>query len=136
MITFIAAPQSVLDMLIEDGLITPDAAERIQTKVHDAWTPLGEILWKQGHLTRTDLMQLLKLQACEPHLRIGEIAVREGLCTERDILKAIQRQRESSPHQLDLLSEELKGESDRLCKVLIRYIRQLEARLADLPVRI
>lgn len=135
MLSAIVASQSVLDMLVEENLITSDAAERIHAKVREAWIPIGEILWKQGHLTRTDLTELLKMQASEPHLRIGEIAVREGLCTERDILKAVQRQRESSPHQLDFLSSELTGESERLCAVLIRYIRQLEACLADLPAR-
>ena len=72
-------------------------------------------------------------QACEPHLRLGEIAVREGFCTQRDVLKAVQRQRETNPHPLEILLAEDSCDSKRLNKVLVRYIRQLEARNADLP---
>lgn len=128
-----STPSGILDMLIEEELITTEGAQGIQKKVREAWIPIGELLWQQGHLTRTDLLELVQKQACEPHLRLGEIAVREGFCTQRDILKAVQRQRESNPHPLDILLADDQCDAKRLNKVLVRYIRQLEARNADLP---
>jgi hypothetical protein len=73
------------------------------------------------------------MQAAEPHLLLGELAVREGLCKEKHVQEALRIQRETSPHVLDRLLDEEGCDPARLCRVLVRYVRQLEARVAELP---
>ena len=40
-------------------------------------------------------------------------------------------QREGSPHPLEIVLTEMPCDRDRLCKVLLRYVRQLETRTAE-----
>jgi hypothetical protein len=129
-------PLGLLDMLVEEGLTSPSTVAKIRIKAKEAWVPIGKILRQRGHLTMIQLMRILELQTSEPHLRLGELAVREGFCTEEDILEALRLQREASPHALELLLSEVQCDQKQLCRVLIRYIRQLESRAGDQPVQI
>jgi hypothetical protein len=124
----------LLDMLVEEGLISSSAVLEIQAKASAAWVPIGMFLRQRGHLTMKQLIHLLELQTSEPYVRLGELAVREGLCTEEDVPEALRLQREASPHPLDLLLSEPRCDREQLCRVLIRYIRQLEPRTLALPV--
>jgi len=129
-------PFGLLDMLVGDGLITSSDAIGIQNQIRDSWLPIGEVLRQQGTISTAQLMDLVQMQACEPHYRLGELAIREGLCTERDILDAIELQRESNRHALEILLDHVACDRERLWKVVVRYIRQIEARMADLPVQV
>jgi hypothetical protein len=129
-------PFGLLDMLVGEGLISSSAAIGIRNRIRESWIPLGEVLRQQGNLSTAQLMDLVQMQACEPHFRLGELAVREGLCSERDILDAIQLQRESNPHALEILLSEIECDRERLWRVVIRYVRQIESRIAELPVQI
>src|SRR4051794_20124329 len=92
----------VLDLLTETGLITSATAESLKSRTRDEWIPLGKILRQQGHITMGHLMELLQLQAREPESRLGDLAVRRGLCTRAQIAEALRIQSESSPHPIDL----------------------------------
>ena len=120
-------------MLVGEGLITKSTAISIRNRVQEAWVPIGEVLRGQGHLTTNQLMDLVQMQSTEPHLRLGELAVREGYCTEEDILEAGTLQRDATPHPLEILLADLPCDRERLWNVVIRYLRQVEMRLADLP---
>lgn len=131
--TTIHLPIGLLDMLVGEGLITKSTAIQIKNRVRESWVPIGEVLRSQGHLTTSQLMDLVQLQAAEPHLRLGELAVREGFCAEQDLLDAVSIQRETSPHLVEILLADFACDRERLWSVVVRYLRQLEARLADLP---
>jgi xanthosine utilization system XapX-like protein len=131
--TTIRLPIGLLDMLVGEGLVTKSTAIQIKNRVRESWVPIGEVLRAQGHVTTSQLMDLVQLQAAEPHLRLGELAVREGFCTEQDLLDAVSIQRESNPHPLEILLADFTCDRDRLWSVVVRYMRQLESRLADLP---
>jgi hypothetical protein len=120
-------------MLVGEGLISKTTAIGIRNRVQEAWIPIGEVLRGQGHLTTSQLMDLVQMQASEPHLRLGELAVREGFCSDRDIVEAISMQREANPHPLEILLADYPCDRDRLWSIVIRYLRQVETRLADLP---
>ena len=126
-------PYGLLQMLVLEGMISISTAARIQEKAHAEWKPIGQILREQGHLTVEQVIRLLQMQAAEPHLLLGELAVREGLCKERHVQEALRIQRETSPHVLERLLDDEGCDPSRLCRVLVRYVRQLEARVAELP---
>jgi hypothetical protein len=126
------APQSaheLLDLFVEEGLVSRAMAETLHARVRDSWIPLGKILRQQGALTMAQLMDLLQEQANAPGRRLGELALQLGLCTPADIERALRAQREASPHVIDLLLREGHCEPEQLCRVLARYVRQLEERL-------
>jgi hypothetical protein len=120
-------------MLVLEGMISISTAARIQEKAHAAWKPIGQILREQGHLSVDQVIRVLQMQADEPHLLLGELAVREGMCKEKHVQEALRLQRETSPHVLERILEEANCDPTRLCRVLVRYVRQLEARIAELP---
>jgi len=127
-------PPGLLDLLLEEGLLSTSAAARIRSTVQEGWVPIGRILRQRGHLTIAQMMHLLEMQTSEPHLRLGELAVREGFCKEKDIEEALRLQQEASPHPLGVYLAEVQGDREQLCRVLLRYIRQLEARIAEQPI--
>ena len=131
----IELPLGLLDMLVGDGLISTSTALGIWNRVRDSWMPIGEVLRQQGRISTNQLMDLVQMQAAEPHLRLGEIAIREGVCTERDILDAIQLQRESTPHPLEILLSDVHCDRERLWRIIVRYLRQVESRIADVPAQ-
>jgi len=124
-------PPGLLDMLVEEQILSASVAAGIRGRVQEAWVPIGKILRQRGHLTMAEMMHLLELQTAEPHLRLGELAVREHFCTEQDLEEALRLQREGSPHPLEIVLTEMPCDRDRLCKVLLRYVRQLETRTAE-----
>lgn len=136
MTTTTRLPIGLLDMLVGEGLLTKSAALSIKNRVHEAWVPIGEVLSGLGHLTTSQLMDLVQMQAGEPHLRIGELAVREGFCTEENVLDALAMQREANPHPLEFLLADYPCDRDRLWGVVVRYLKQVEARIADLPSQV
>ncbi len=125
----------VLDMLVLDGLTSPSTAWKLRTKVQESWLPIGRILRQRGRLTMDQVTRLLVLQTAEPNLRIGELAVREGYCTQDDVDEALRLQREASPHALEAFLEEVPCDREQVIQVMIRYIRHLEARMAASPLR-
>jgi len=127
-------PFGLLQMLVLEGLISISTASRIQAKSRAAWRPIGQILREQGHLTGEQVFRLLQIQADEPHLLLGELAVRERMCKEKHVQEALAIQRETSPHLIERILEESSCDPTRLLRVLVRYVRQLEARIADLPI--
>jgi hypothetical protein len=79
------------------------------------------------------MTQLLVLQTCEPRLRFGELAVREGFCTDEDVQEALRLQRGASPHALEVFLAEVPCDHERVLKVLVQYIRHLEGQITDAP---
>lgn len=132
----IGLPSGLFDLLVGEGIVSRSDAFRIRNQIRESWVPIGEVLLQLGHLTTAQLMDLVQIQALEPHLRLGEIAVREGYCTQEQIVDAVQCQRETNQHPLEVLLEEVPCDRDRLWSVVIRYVRQIESRLADLPVQV
>lgn len=125
----------LLDLLVEEGLLSRPIADTLSARVRDSWVPLGKILRQQGSLTMGQLMDLLQEQASTPSLRLGHLALQLGMCSAAELERALRTQRESSPHVIELLLREEHCDPAQLCRALARYVRQLEERLgALLPV--
>jgi len=126
----------LLALLVRDRLLSATAAARIDRVILESWTPLGTILVKHGVLSMGELAALLELQARAPQMRLGELAVREGYCTQAEVDDAVQAQAAATPALTDLLLAEIPAERDQLCRALLRYVSQLEGRLADLQIAV
>jgi hypothetical protein len=124
-----------LEFLVEVGVITPSSCETLKSRTRDEWIPLGKILRQQGHLTMGQLMELLQVQAREPDTLLGDLAVRQGLCTRADVTEALRIQSDSSPHPLELLLQDKTCDHDRLLSALATYVRRLEDRLDPVEQR-
>ncbi len=94
-----------------------------------SWKPLGEILLREGKLTVRQIAGLLGMQASEPERRIGDLAVREGLCTRADIEAALDTQRRTCPGPIDILLQDGRVNRDDLLDALLRYVRFLEGKV-------
>ena len=53
------------------------------------WKPLGKILIEDGYMNIKQVSHLLQIQANDMSMRIGDLAVREGYCTPRELQEAI-----------------------------------------------
>ena len=126
----------LLELLVEEGLLSRALAATLSARVRDSWIPLGKVLRQQGSLSMGQLMDLLQEQANTPGTRLGDLAVQLRTCTPADIERALRTQRETSPHVIDLLLREGHCEPDKLCRVLSRYVRSLEERLGDLKTTV
>jgi hypothetical protein len=125
-------PQSrieFLDLLIEHAVIPISTAEVLKSKTRDDWIPLGKILRRQGHLNMGQLLELLQLQAQRPSVRLGELAVQRGFCSEDHVLNALRMQFDSGPHPLEIVWRDEGCDRERLVAALTTYIRRLESRL-------
>lgn len=117
-------------ILVEEGVLTRDAAAELRQRVTDSWVPLGKLLRQRSLITMTQLLDLLDVKSREPSARIGDLAVRAGYCTREQIDVCLAQQRELSPHPLELLTRDRDCDPIRLCQALTRYVRELdEARL-------
>ncbi len=95
----------------------------------DSWRPLGEILMRNGSLSLHQVAGLIGMQADEPHMRIGDLAVREGLCTVAQVADALQIQRDSCPGPVEILLRDKHLNGEQLLDALLMYARYLEGRL-------
>lgn len=84
---------------------------------------------REGYLTLRQIAGLVGMQSEEPHMRLGDIAVREGLCTVEEIQKALAVQRESCPGPVEVLLRDPRIEGEDLLEALLMYARYLEGRV-------
>jgi hypothetical protein len=124
--SFPALMSELLDQLVADGVIDHGRVEVIKKRLNAEWTPLGKVLRQRGHLTMRQLLNLLQLQDAEPMVPLGELAVREGYCTEHDLEEALRIQQDSAPHVFELLAQDGSCDQTRLFAFVMRYVRELE----------
>lgn len=87
---------------------------------------LGKILLDEGLLSVRQLMEIVGSQLDRPRLRLGELAVAAGLCTEADIERCLHIQKEESRRAVESF---LGGADHRvlgLVRALYERVRTLE----------
>ena len=123
------SPQSEFWRFLRDsGVISASTAEGLERKVRDSWMPLGRILLRNRKITPDQMLTILRLQGAEPGQRVGDLAVREGYCTQADVDAAIEFQRQGGPHPLAVLLDDEGVDRDALLTALYGYVRHLEGR--------
>ena len=126
------SPQAEFWRFLQAAGVIPEAtADGIAQEVRDQWMPLGRILLREKKLTVDEMKRLLEMQAANPGMRVGDLAVREGFCSVSDIEEAVQFQHEQcGEHPLARLlvqADELDHEA--LFQALYGYVRHLEGRV-------
>ncbi len=83
-------------LLLEAGIVSQAAAEEMKQRIIVARPPLGKILCQERFVTVSQVMRLLEIQAEQSSLRIGELAVKHGYCSEVEVERALSIQRQST----------------------------------------
>jgi len=110
--------------------IAPEVVQELrQSWTPAAWRPIGELLVRRKVLTLSQVTHLIGLQLDVPYMRIGELAVREGYCTMKEVQQALDFQREECPGPLELLVADQRLEREAILKALLAYSRLLEERV-------
>ena len=85
-------PQTMLDTLLELGLITQDQLQTTLRK-YQLNVRLGDLLVELGYLRDTDLTQALAIQKeSDGQRRLGEVLVDNGFIEERKLLESLSYQ--------------------------------------------
>ncbi len=116
--------------LREENVLAADVLDRLEARSNESVMPLGVILRQRGKLTMAQLIELSHMQSGNPRLRLGELAVKQGWCTDTDVEEALAQQRRV--HLLDLVAGEEGCDSSALARALVRYVKVLEERVAAL----
>lgn len=95
------------------------------------WRPLGKILLELGVLDWDQVTLLLNMQCDEPHVRLGELAVREKMCTQGELDEAIDYHAMRHPHPFELLARDERLDVPQVFKALLSYTRHLEGRVRN-----
>jgi len=120
------------DHLLEVGVLDGDQVQELQRCGSHEWPPLGQFLVQLRIVTVQQIMAALQLQLDDPHLRLGEILVREGHCGSREIDRAIKEQRRHSRHPIELLLERPESQSESFHAALGDYVSMMESRVTRL----
>ncbi len=114
------------DYLVRRGVVSTKSAEEYKERVRSGFKPLGKVLLEQRHLSIHQLAQLIQIQLDEPHIQLGELAVREGFCSREDLDAALTYHRENCPHILELALRDPNVDSLELVRTTAEYIRSAE----------
>lgn len=93
---------ALLQFLVEQELISESDANELVT-VGAKRELLGRILLRKRLLTVRQLMRALAIQADEPNAKLGEIVIREGYVSSKDVVTALEEQVGSQRTALELL---------------------------------
>ncbi len=117
--------------LREEKVLPTDALNRLESRSSQSIMPLGVILRQRGKLTMAQLVELAQTKSSGPGTRLGELAVKKGWCTLRDVEEALIEQ-ERRMHLLDMVLAEGSCDAAALTRALVRYARVLEERVATI----
>ncbi len=109
--------------------IPREILDEFEDRQRKLWYPLGKAMLDLGMLGMRDVIRLLDLQFDEPHIRFGELAVREGLLTTEQLDGAITHQRAHCPHPFEMLWNDERVDDGQVFEALLDYARFLEGRV-------
>ena len=121
-----APPPSLWECMRIHAGIPAEVVAELRGRLEAAHKPLGQVLLGQRLLTETQLTELLTAQIRHPHVRLGELAIRAGHCTEIDVDRALEIQRRTSPHPVQVILEARPVPAADLARGLARYVDVLE----------
>ena len=112
--------------LEKTGTLSAEVLAEYREQQQHSWRPLGEILVRGNYLTLHQVSQLLGLQADEPHRRIGELAVREGLLSQAQLEHALAEQRSQASYPLQPMLQDERIDRESLLRALSDHLQRLE----------
>ncbi|MEW6072982.1 MAG: hypothetical protein AB1726_10390 [Planctomycetota bacterium] len=118
------------------GTIDPEVIREHREQYRERWVPLTVILQEERILGMSQIAVLLRKQLAEPHLRLGDLAVREGFCSREDVERALVLQEERCTHPIDLVLGDERIEPVAAVDALKCYVQHLEGRVRSLERRL
>ncbi len=122
--------------LVRTGSFEEKVIREYRDRHHETWTPLSSLLIEEHVLEMSQVAVLLRKQLREPHMRIGDLAVREGFCSREDVDRMLEHQEERCPHPVDLILGDDRIEAAVAVDALKSYVRHLEGRVDTLQRRL
>lgn len=112
-------------------LVSHGLAEQIRSTAASGRILLGRLLLEMRAMSARDVMRVITIQQdVGPGAgRFGEIAVREGIVTARQLAAALARQAEEKMHQIDAVRRLGVLSSSELSRLVVEYVTHLEAAL-------
>jgi hypothetical protein len=120
------------EFLARTGTFPAEVILEHRDRLRGKWRPLTSLLVEAGLLERNQVAILLRRQLAEPSLRLGDLAVSEGLCARKDVDRMLEIQEERCPHPLDLLLEDERIGPEEAIGAVKSYVRHLEGRVETL----
>lgn len=117
--------------LREHDLLPHEQADALRERARCERLPLGRLLVMNGTLRVQQVLQILDVQAEQPNLRFGEIAVMLGVLSTVELEAALRQQREQRPHLIDLIRQEGLVPRRTLDSALLKYVEFLEMSSID-----
>ncbi len=116
------------ETLENSGLCNDEVIDQVRQEIElSRRQPLGSVLVRRGLISVSQIACLLSIQAEEPDMRIGDLAVREGYCTAIKVGDALKFQRSQWRTPLECLSKNKDMDAQDLVQVLVAYMEKLES---------
>ena len=122
--------------LVRTGSFEDEVIREHRDRHRERWTPLSSLLIDEHVLEMSQVAVLLRKQLQEPHMRIGNLAVREGYCSREDVDRMLALQEERCPHPVDLILGDDRIDASVAVDALKSYVRHLEGRVDTLQRRL
>lgn len=121
-----AMPFDFAQFLVERDAITATQAEAIRDRAQCERMPIGQLLLQTRDLTMKQVMAVLAAQADAPGEKFGQIAVRRGMITLRQLEDALRLQRVTKRHMIEIVATMGLFSASVLIELTVTYVSLLE----------
>jgi len=117
--------------LVERQRMDAQTAVDVRRRSSEERMPIGQTLVLQGALSVRQVMNVLELQTETPHIRFGEIALREGYLTMTQLDRALKHQATHRRHQIAVVAQAGLLQRPVLHSLVVDYVQFLELQLTS-----
>lgn len=117
-----------LAFMVQHGCLTGDEAEALRDRARGTRQRIGQMMLREGLVTAKELFRLLKMQRLEVDLPLGELAVDAGYIDGHQLDRLLSRQAGTQRHPAEVLVDEGHIDANRLLEAMAAYIRTSEDR--------
>lgn len=112
--------------LVDRDAITAAQAETIRDRARNERVPIGQLLLQSNFLSMKQVMAVLAAQADNPGEKFGQIAVRLGMITLRQLEDGLRLQRVTKRHMIEIVATMGLFSSACLIELTVTYVSLLE----------
>ena len=113
---------------VETGVFDEELCRMCFENSDSTLQPLGRWLVNMGAIDLDQVLELLTMQKEDPSARIGDLAVRSGMCSEEDVDRALADRQRGSRFPVELMLFDDPTGDEPFFGAMIRYVRFLQGR--------
>lgn len=121
-----AIPFDFAQFLLDRDALTAAQAEQVRERSRSERIPIGQLLMQSSYLSVKQVMAVLAIQADNPGEKFGQIALREGFLTMRQLEDALRLQRSTTRHMIEVVSLMGLFTPAALVEMTVAYVSLLE----------